>query len=281
VVVGVVWGSTWAGGGESAAVADVTGSSNTIGAFGLALVGVFFSYGGWQHASYLSGEAKDPKRTIPLAMIFGASIVTITYVLINVAFLRLMSPVEMAASQRVAADAVSTVLPYGAKFVATIIAISTFGTTLIYTLSAPRIYFAMAEDGLFFKTFATVHPRYRTPIFSVVFQSIWAIVLLLMWKTFNNVITYVTFTDWIFFTLAACIVIIFRRKRKDAERPYRTFGYPITPLIFIIVSGMFIINMVIKEPQQTIVALILLSLGYPVFRFFRSVRSKTSVAPPS
>lgn len=268
VVVGIVWGT--AGAEPVAPTGDV--ATNTLGAFGLALVGVFFSYGGWQHASYLSGEAKDPKRTIPLAMIFGAAIVTITYLLINLAFLRLMSPAEMAASTSVAADAVSTVMPFGAKFIAVVIAISTFGTTLIYTLSAPRIYFAMAEDGLFFKRFAEVHPKYRTPVFSVVFQTAWAIVLLITWKTFNNVIAYVTFTDWIFFTLAACVVILFRRSRKDADRPYRTFGYPVTPLIFIIVSGLFIVNMILETPQQAIVAIVLLSIGYPVFRYFKHTR---------
>ncbi|MCB0719172.1 MAG: amino acid permease [Bacteroidetes bacterium] len=260
------------GGDATPATALVDGSVNTLTAFGLALVGVFFSYGGWHHASYLSGEAKDPDRTVPRAMILGAIIVTITYVMINVAFLRLISPVAMAASQSVAADAVSTVLPFGAKLIAVIIAISTYGTTLIYTLSAPRIYFAMAEDGLFFERFARVHPKFHTPVWSVVFQSIWAIVLLVLWKTFSNVITYVTFTDWIFFTLAACIVIIFRYKRKEAARPYRTLGYPITPLIFITISGLFVINTLIERPSQALGSLVLLGIGYPVFLYFRKTR---------
>ena len=260
------------GGDATPATALVDGSVNTLTAFGLALVGVFFSYGGWHHASYLSGEAKDPDRTVPRAMILGAIIVTITYVMINVAFLRLISPVAMAASQSVAADAVSTVLPFGAKLIAVIIAISTYGTTLIYTLSAPRIYFAMAEDGLFFERFARVHPKFHTPVWSVIFQSIWAIVLLVLWKTFSNVITYVTFTDWIFFTLAACIVIIFRYKRKEAARPYRTLGYPITPLIFITISGLFVINTLIERPSQALGSLVLLGIGYPVFLYFRKTR---------
>ncbi|MEZ4694787.1 MAG: amino acid permease [Rhodothermales bacterium] len=262
------------GGDATPATALVDGSVNTLTAFGLALVGVFFSYGGWHHASYLSGEAKDPDRTVPRAMILGAIIVTITYVMINVAFLRLISPVAMAASQSVAADAVSTVLPFGAKLIAVIIAISTYGTTLIYTLSAPRIYFAMAEDGLFFERFARVHPKFHTPVWSVVFQSIWAIVLLVLWKTFSNVITYVTFTDWIFFTLAACIVIIFRYKRKEAARPYRTLGYPITPLIFITISGLFVINTLIERPSQALGSLVLLGIGYPVFLYFRKTRGE-------
>jgi APA family basic amino acid/polyamine antiporter len=255
--------------GPAEAANVATSSQDSLSAFGLALVGVFFSYGGWQHATYLSGEARNPRRDVPLAMVLGALVVTITYLAINVAFLRLLPVSEMAASTSVAADAISTVLPFGAKLIAVIIAISTFGTTLIYTLSAPRIYFAMAEDGLFFKPFARVHPKFRTPVVSVVFQSAWAIVLLIAWKTFSEVITYVTFTDWIFFTLAACIVIVFRVKRRDIERPYRTFAYPVTPLIFIGVSSMFIFNTILERPVQVAWAVGLLALGFPLYLFFK------------
>ena len=113
-------------------------------------------------------------------------------------------------------------MPAGGVVIALIIAISTFGTALIYTLSAPRIYFAMAEDGIFFKKIAEVHPRFHTPINAVLLQSAWAVVLLLFWGTFESVITYVTFTDWIFFTATAAIVILFRRTRSSAPVPSET-----------------------------------------------------------
>jgi APA family basic amino acid/polyamine antiporter len=250
----------------------VTGSLLTndgLGAFGLAMVGVLFSYGGWQHASYLSGEAVDPQRTVPRAMIIGALIVTAAYLLINVAYMLLLPVSEMAASTRVAADAVNTVFPWGGKLVAVLIAISTFGTALIYTLSAPRIYFAMAADRVFFAKLAEVHPKFRTPVYSVVAQSVWAIALILFWGTFEKVITYVTFTDWIFFTATACIVILFRLKRPSVERPYRTFGYPVTPLIFIIISAWFVVNTLIRQPVQAGAGLAFLALGYPIFWVFR------------
>lgn len=250
----------------------VTGSLLTndgLGAFGLAMVGVLFSYGGWQHASYLSGEAVDPQRTVPRAMIIGALIVTAAYLLINVAYMLLLPVSEMAASTRVAADAVNTVFPWGGKLVAVLIAISTFGTALIYTLSAPRIYFAMAADRVFFAKLAEVHPKFRTPVYAVVAQSVWAIALILFWGTFEKVITYVTFTDWIFFTATACIVILFRSRRPSVERPYRTFGYPVTPLIFIIISAWFVINTLIRQPVQAGAGLAFLALGYPIFWVFR------------
>jgi APA family basic amino acid/polyamine antiporter len=230
---------------------------------------VFFSYGGWHHASYLSGEARDAHRTVPLAMVLGALAVTLTYLAINVAFLRLLGVEEMAASQSVAADAISTVLPSGATAIAVVIAISTFGTALIYTLSAPRIYFAMAEDGLFFRPLARVHPRFHTPVVAVVIQSLWAIVLILAWGTFEQVITYVTFTDWIFFTAAACLVFVFRRRSPDAERPYRTALYPLTPLIFVVVSALFILNTLIERPVQAAWALGLLASGLPFYLYFK------------
>ena len=244
-------------------------TNDGLGAFGLAMVGVLFSYGGWQHASYLSGEAVDPQRTIPRAMIFGALIVTAAYLLINVAYMMLLPVAGMAVSTRVAADAVGTVLPWGGRLVAVLIAVSTFGTALIYTLSAPRIYFAMADDGLFFRKLAEVHPEFRTPVYAVVTQSVWAVALILFWGTFEKVITYVTFTDWIFFTATACVVILFRFRRPAVERPYRTFACPVTTLIFILISGWFVINTLIRQPDQAGAGLVFLALGCPVYLLFR------------
>jgi len=270
VVVGLALGS---GGLEGAPAAAVEGTRDTLAGFGLALVGVFFSYGGWHHASYLSGEARDAHRTVPLAMVLGALVVTLTYLAINVAFLRLLGVEDMAASRSVAADAISTVFPAGAAAIAVVIAISTFGTALIYTLSAPRIYFAMAEDGLFFRPLARVHPQFHTPVVAVVIQSVWAIVLVLLWGTFEQVITYVTFTDWIFFTAAACLVFVFRRRSPEVERPYRTALYPLTPLVFIVISALFILNTLIERPAQAAWSLALLGSGLPFYVFFKRRRA--------
>ncbi len=262
----------------SSAMAPSSGS--LAGAFGLAMVGVLWSYGGWQHASYLSGEARDAGRTIPRAMVFGAIIVTAVYLLINLSYMFLLPPAEIARARSLAADAVQTVIPWGGTLVAVIIAISTLGTALIYMFSAPRIYFAMADDGLFFKKIAAVHPRYRTPVNAVLMQSSWAVALLLLWGTFEEVITYVTFTDWIFFMLTACAVILFRYKRKELPRPVRTFGYPWTPLIFIITSLLFVINTLIEKPIQAGAGLALMLIGLLVYRYFTSATGKEQNSNP-
>jgi APA family basic amino acid/polyamine antiporter len=182
----------------------------------------------------------------------------------------LLLPVgTIAASQKVAAEAVSTILPFGGMFVAGIIAISTLGTIGIYTLSAPRIYYAMADDGLFFKKIADVHPKFRTPVNAIIAQSGWSIVLLLFWGTFQDLITYTVSVEWIFFTLAAAGIFIFRKKLKNADRPYKTFGYPVTPLIFICINTWFVINIAISKPLHMGIGLGFLILGIPFYLFFK------------
>ena len=164
-------------------------------------------------------------------------------------------------------------LPFGGMLVAAIIAVSTLGTIGIYTLSAPRIYYAMAEDGLFFKSIAKVHPVFKTPVNAIIVQSIWAIVLLLFWGTFEDLITYTVSVEWIFFTLAAAGIFIFRKKLKNVERPYKTFGYPVTPLIFICINIWFVLNMMINKPLHMGIGIGFVLLGVPVYFFFKRKNS--------
>ena len=276
VIVGLVWGSP-----QTMRVVEPAAASSSTGfvaAFGLALVGVLWSYGGFQHASYVAGEAIDAKRTVPRAMILGALIVAFVYLLTNLAYLFLLPVPEIAASGSVAADAVSTVIPFGGTLIALVIAISVFGTAGIFALSTPRIYYAMAEDGIFFRKLADVHPRFRTPANAILLQSGWAIVLLLFWGTFEDVITYVVFMDWVFFGLAGAAVFILRRTRRDAERPYRTFGYPVTPGIFVGISIWFVINTLIERPLHAWVGLIFTLVGVGVYYVFK--RRSRMAAPP-
>ncbi|MFC1640076.1 APC family permease [Gemmatimonadota bacterium] len=266
IVVGFMFGSASTMG---LPVEDLVPAGSLTGAFGLALIGVLWSYGGWQHASFLAGEAIDAKRTIPRAMIIGAIVVGAVYLLINVAYMLLLPVSEIAESGSVAADAVSTVIPFGGTLIAIVIAISVLGTAGIYTLSAPRIYYAMADDGIFFKKLAEVHPRFRTPVNAILIQSIWAALLLLFWGTFADVITYVVFMDWIFFGMAGASVFIFRRTRKDVERPYKTLGYPITPAIFVGTSVFFVINTLIMQPRHAWAGLVLTLIGVGVYYLFK------------
>ena len=240
-----------------------------IHAFFLALIGVIWSYGGWQHTTFLAGEAKRPTRNIPLAMVIGAVVVTATYMFCNFAYLQLMAPSEIAASESVAADAISKIFPWGGNLIAWMIAISTLGTAGIYTLTAPRIYFAMAKDGLFFSQLAKIHPKYKTPANAIIVQSAWSIALLLLWGTFEDVITYVTFIDWIFMIMAAISIFIFRKRMKDAERSYKVHLYPIVPLIFIVISTVFILNTLVGAPLQAGAGIALMVLGLPVYFWFK------------
>ncbi|MDZ4702409.1 MAG: amino acid permease [Saprospiraceae bacterium] len=234
-----------------------------------ALIGVLWSFGGWHHASYLAGETINAQRTVPRAMILGAILVTAFYVLINLAYMLLLPLDVIAQSNEVAGDAVASVFAFGGQLVAIAIAISVFGTIGIYTMSAPRIYFAMAEDGIFFKKLSWVHPRFQTPVYAMLGQAFWAILLLLFWRTFGNLITYVTFMDIVFMTLAGVSIFIFRLKRPDAQRPYRTFGYPVVPAVFVLISAAFVVNTLIEKPEQAWAGLLLLLLGVGGYEGFR------------
>jgi APA family basic amino acid/polyamine antiporter len=275
IVAGIGWGLNRHI--DFSAPLDLKGSTLG-GALSIAMVGVLWSYGGWQHASYAAGEARDPRRTIPFAMVTGAMVVIAVYVLTNFSYMLLLPVDAIGTSPRLASDAMQTILgPAGGGLIAAAIFISTFGTAGIYTLTAPRIYFAMARDGLFFRKVAELHPRFHTPAFAIMIQSTWAIILILFWGTFENLISYVVFTDWIFFALAAAGLFILRRKRPSAERPYRTLAYPITPLVFIVISLWFVGTTLLNRPEEAWAGIAFLALGVPVFLFWR----RKSAPPPA
>jgi APA family basic amino acid/polyamine antiporter len=171
----------------------------------------------------------------------------------------------------VAADAMSRALgPIGGTLISLAIFISTFGVVGIYTLTAPRIYFAMANEGLFFRRVAEVHPRFHTPAFSIVAQSLWAALLILFWGTFENLISYVVFTDWIFFGLAGAAVFVFRRRMPEAERTAPCPLYPITPAFFVVVSAWFVAMTLVQRPAQAWAGLTFLALGVPVYFYWKT-----------
>lgn len=243
--------------------------TNLMSSLLIGLIGVLWSFGGWHHASYLAGETINAQRNVPRAMMLGTLIVTLTYVLVNLAYMMLLPLDAIANTTKVAGDAVATVINSGGKLVAIAIGISIFGTIGIYTMSAPRIYFAMAKDGIFFGQLAKIHPRFKTPVNAMALQAIWAVALLLFWGTFHDLITYVTFMDIAFMALAGAAVYILRRKKPELNRPYKTWGYPIIPFIFIFVSTAFVINTLINRPEQAIAGLILLAIGILAYIFFK------------
>lgn len=237
------------------------------------LIGVLFSVGGWHHASYVAGEAVDAPRTVPRAMFLGVLIVLVTYLLVNLAYMFLLPLDVIAQTPRVAGAAMATIVPWGGQAVAVAIALSIFGTISIYTMSAPRIYFAMAEDGIFFKQLAYVHPRWRTPVTAMLVQVVWALAVLLFFRgLFDEIITFVTFMDIGFMGLAGAAIFVFRRRRPSVERPVRAWGYPVVPLIFIAISAAFAINTLLERPAQALPGLGLLALGVAVYYFFKKGR---------
>lgn len=233
-----------------------------ISAFGLALIGVTFSYGGYQHATFIAAEVKNADKIVPKAMILGIVIVCLAYLTINIAYLKLLPIGKIAVSGSVASDAISTVWTLGGKFISFLIILSVLGTIGIYILTAPRIYFAMADDKLFFKKFAEIHPVYKTPFWAIIFQSIWTIFLLIFWKTFSNLITYVVFVDTIFFFLTAA-TYFFLIKLKS------TFTI-IGTIIFMAMSAFIVINTLIEKPQQAVAGIIFLGIGTIFFYIFKN-----------
>lgn len=237
-------------------------------AFAGAMIGIVWSFGGWHHASYMAGEVKSPQKSVPRAMVIGALVVTTMYLLANFAYIRLLGVQGMAESTAVASDALNRVFASGAILVAVLIAISTFGSKGIYTLTAPRIYYAMAVDGVFFKKLSEVHPKYETPIMAIILQSGWAILLVLFWQTFENLITYVVFMDWVFMALATISIFYFRKKFGKSE-VYSTPLYPLTPIIFIVISVFFLVVTLIHQPAQAMAGILLLVAGTLTYYFIR------------
>lgn len=237
--------------------------------FGLALVGVLWSYGGWHHASYVGGEVRNAQKVVPRALITGAVIITATYLLVNIAYLSVLSIDEIAGSQAVATDALLKITATGGMLVAILIVLSTFGTAGIYTLSAPRIYLVMGADKVFFPWLAEIHPKFGTPLKAIVLQSTWAGILLVFWGTFESLATYVVFMDWIFMTLAAVALFRFRKVKRDQAPPtYKVPWFPIPPLIFIGISLWFLGSTLAGRPAQAVAGLILMLFGLPFYFIF-------------
>lgn len=237
--------------------------------FGLAMLGVLWAYEGWQFVTYNAGEVVNAKRNLPLGLVVGAAALIGIYLTANLAYLAALGPDGVAKSNRLAATAISTVVsPGAAKLISLVILISIFSAANGIMLTSPRVYFAMARDGLFFRRLAVVHPRFKTPAFAVIAGAIWSM-LLAITGTFEQLLTYVVFVGWIFYALAAASIFVYRRKAPDAVRPYRVPGYPITPLLFIIAAAALALNTIITQPLRAGIGLGIVLLGAPVFLIWR------------
>ncbi|MFN0215689.1 MAG: APC family permease [Saprospiraceae bacterium] len=251
-----------------------TQPENLMTAFALGFIGVLWSYGGWQHAAYMAGETQDPQRNVPRAMILGAIVITLVYVLANIAYMRLLPVEQMANSTTVAADALNTVTSWGGTLMAVLIALSTFGSIGVYSVTAPRMYYAMAKDGVFFAKLAEIHPKWRTPVWAMLIQSAWALFLLFFWGTFNDLIEYVTFLDWIGLMLVGTTIFVFRKKRPDAQRSYRTILYPFTPIVFVGICLWFVCFNIVGSREKALAGLVVILTGLVAYWLFFKQRNK-------
>lgn len=232
--------------------------------FLLAVVAGLFAFGGWHVVTYTAGETIDPARTIPRALTAGIVIVTAVYVALNAVYFYVLPLDRVMTSTRVAADSATMLLGSRAGgAIAGLVMFSVFGALSGSMLAAPRVYFAMARDGLLFRWIARVHPRFRTPHRAIVLQGIWASVL--VWTgTYRQLFSRVIFTEWIFFALMAGGIFLLRR-RPSYTPIYRVWGYPYTPLVFVVASAAIVLTRLLSEPVDSAAGLALVGLGIPVF----------------
>jgi APA family basic amino acid/polyamine antiporter len=260
--------------GHAAAAPAATPAPVTFSSFGVALIACLLAYDGWVQMSFVAGEIKNPRRNILFALGFGIAAVIAVYLLANMAYLRVLSIPEIAASTLVGADAAERVLgPVGGTLVSTIILLSIIGSLNGAILTCPRVYFAQAQDGLFFRRFGEVHPRYKTPAFAILAQGVWAIVLIVS-GSYETLIDYAMFAIWLSYVFMIAGVLVLRRTQPDLPRPYKMWGYPVTPLLFLGVALWFLGNMLVTRPIPSLAGLGLIAAGVPVYFVWRRARPR-------
>ena len=241
------------------------GAAALISGLGTAMIGVLWAYEGWQYVTFAAGETVAPERNFPRAMFIGTAALIGIYLLPNIAYLAALGPEGVARSDRVASEAVTALMGNTAgNLIAAAILVSIFSAANGLTLTAPRVYFAMAGDRVFFRRLADVHPRFGTPAFAIIVSSAWA-VLLAATGTFEQLLTYVVFAGWIFYALGAASIFVYRRTRPAAPRPFSVPFYPLTPLLFILAAAAIVLNTFIAQPGRAAVGLAVVLLGAPAY----------------
>ena len=253
-----------------------------VGQFGLALVAALWAYKGFECSTFNAGETKNPSRTIPLGLIAGCGLVTVLYIVTNIAYLYAVPAAEMAKSDRIAATAMNAAVgTVGASVVAFIILFSILGAANGHVLTGPRVYYAMAKDGLFFRRMAEVHPKFRTPHVSLLIVGAWSIALSLGPSgKFEELLKFAVFGAWIFLGLAVLGVFILRKKRPDLPRPYKTWGYPVTPAVFILAALFVLVNTLVKSFWNSFASLAIIALGVPAYLYWNRKRRRSEAGNP-
>ena len=261
---GTIWPAAWNG--------------SLFAGIGVAMIGVLWAYEGWQYVTFSAGETKDPQRIFPLGIGVGTAAIIVIYVLANVGYFAALGADGAMKSERIAADSMAATFgPAAGKLIAATILVSMFSAANGITLTAPRLYYSMSRDGLFFAKLAEIHPRFSTPVFAIITSSLWAMVLASIGE-FQQLFTYVVFVGWIFYALGALAIFVYRRREPSLARPFRTPGYPLTPILFVLSAAAIVINTIVTQPKNVIFAIVLMVLGVPAYYMWRSRLAK---APPN
>jgi len=252
------------------------GPSQWISALGIGMIAVFWAYDGWVYITWVAGEVKDPRRNVPLAMVLGVLAVGAMYMAMNMTYLYAMPVQEIAKHETIAhAAAAQLFSPEAAIWLSATIAVSCFSAAATCTLSGARVYLAMAQDGVFFKRMAQIHPKWRTPAFSLIGQGIWAVLLTFSGR-YDQLYTYVIYGMVLSYTLTVIALFILRWKRPDIPRPYRCTGYPWLPAIYVLIGTAWTLNTIITRPKEAAAGTLIVLAGIPFFVFWRYMNRKAS-----
>jgi APA family basic amino acid/polyamine antiporter len=262
-------------------ILDQPPSLNLPIAFGSAMTPVLFAYGGWQTSSFLGGEVRDPQKTLPRGLVLGVLGVIVVYSSVNFVYVRALGPAGLAAATAPASAVMRAALgPRGGTLIAAGIAFSAFGFLSQSILTAPRVYFAMAEDRVFFRSVASIHPRTRIPIVAIALQGVWAILIALT-GTYAQVVNYVVAMDSLFFGLTAVCLLVLRRREPaslDTTIGYRVPGHPWTTLLFIAAEWLVVVSTFAHDPKRSFIGLAIAVAGLPVYFFWRAKNREGSPA---
>ena len=243
------------------------------------MIGVLWAYEGWQYVTFSAGETIDPQKTFARGIVVGTLLLIGIYLSANIGYFVALGVDGVAASRTVASDAARVALgPWAAKAVAAVILVSIFSASNGMALTLPRLFFAMARDRLFFARLAEVHPRFGTPAAAIVATAAWSSVLVLS-GTFEQLLAYVVFMSWVWFALAALAIFAYRRREPNAIRPFRTPGYPVTPVVFVLAALVIVVNTIFAQPVQSLIGLGLAALGVPAYLWWRRPSGPSDGAP--
>jgi APA family basic amino acid/polyamine antiporter len=247
--------------------------------FAAAMLGALWGYDGWDNLTYVAGEVKNPSRNIPIALVGGTALIIFLYVFVNMAYFYVLSPEAVASVSKessVAREVATKFFGAGAiTLMAAGLMASSFGTLHTSVLTGARISYAMAQEGMFFKGLSQISPKTRVPVRALLAQAVWACILALS-GSFDTLTDYVIFGSWIFYALATSSIFIFRIKYPEMERPYKAFGYPVVPILFLLVATWLLATTLLNSPRQSFAGIILILIGLPFYFYLARQNNETS-----